>query len=109
MVKKIKEALLYPIVVLIASWMFFRTKSYYISGTGISNLTGERMWFKTALTTQGRIFPLKDIEDAMKKELNFKTCIVVYFHRIPRYMIKYMSESFQEELTIIKTEVHENH
>jgi hypothetical protein len=109
MIHKIIEILIYPFVYVYAAFQLSRTKAFYISGTGISKLTNRRMWFKTVLTTHGNIFPVRDIEDKMKEELEFSTCVVVYFMQIPKSMVPYVTQPMGKiPLTVTKTEVYED-
>jgi hypothetical protein len=76
---------------IIAIYLVFTKKTYYISGTGRFE-NGERMFFKTVFVTHGSMLPIKNIEDKMKSELHFMSCIVLFFSRIPNRMKKYVSE-----------------
>lgn len=90
--------LIYPLALFVAIYRIFNKQTYYVTGTGLSNITGERMWFKTCLHTHSNIVPIKSLEDKMKEQLNFKTCIVISFIRIPNRMAKYIEKDYELEI-----------
>lgn len=99
---KVKNIIFFPIALAVALYRLANQKTYYITGTGISNLTGERIWFKTVFHTHTDVLPLQSMEDKMKEEMDLKRCIIVFFQRIPNRMGKHVHEPIELEITQIK-------
>jgi len=98
---KLKPFLFYlltPFAILIALYRISRRRIYYVVGTGLSEATGNRIWFRVVFHTLGTFIPMQSLETKMKKELNLKNCIITSFTKISKRTSYYVDKDYQLEI-----------
>jgi hypothetical protein len=99
--QKVIRVIIAPFIFLYALFLTIRraclTRAYFITGTGINSITGERIFFKVTIISPVDSLPIKSIEQKIQKEFALKTAVVLHFVRIKKSMIEYMERDINLE------------
>jgi hypothetical protein len=79
--------------------MLLRWRRYYLVFTGMG--IGGRMYYRVVYDNGGSgMLPIKSLEDAMKKELDWNTCILLSWTKIPINWSLYVDKLHPSEITL---------
>lgn len=93
-----------PLVIPVLIWKVLTRRTYYITGTGTMKGTGDRKWFKVVFVTSGMVVPIKSLEDMISEEIGMEGAVIVFFHRIPNRMRRYMKEDYSLRIEMVPDE-----
>lgn len=93
MIKFIKNIFLWIIAIPVFIYAYFTRQAYYVSGT-FKDGKGIRMFFKTTFVTHSGIMPIKSLEKSMTDYFECEGVVILFFHRIPYCMLKYVEEDY---------------
>ena len=101
-----KKILIWCITPFTFIWAVYRAcqkQCYFISGTGLHAITGQRMFFKICFETHSDMLPLKSIETHCQEAMGLTTCVVISFQKISKMMMHYMQdEKLKVNITVIQ-------
>lgn len=95
--KYLKVIFIFLLAIPFALWSRLTRRAYYLTGTFIDN-NGKRMFFKTTFVTYRNIFPIQSLEKNIANGFGVDKIIILFFHRIPWGMLKYVEEDYDEKI-----------
>lgn len=60
------------------------------------------MFFKTTFTTHSGIMPIASLEKNMALAFGVEKTIILFFHRIPYRMVKYVDADYDKKIEVAK-------
>ncbi|MGE5681838.1 MAG: hypothetical protein ACM34K_13245 [Bacillota bacterium] len=99
MKEKLLAALKWIIAVPIAIYLIFAERHYYIVSTGYCEVLKRRMWSRIVFTTKGKVIPIRSIENKIKEECAWESCIVVSITKISKTMALYADKEMDVEIS----------
>lgn len=97
--KKIRKLINVILFFPAAIYVLASRRAYYVTGTFMDK-DGKRMFFKTTFVTHSGIMPIASLEANMAKAFGVEKTIILFFHRIPYRMVKYVDANYHDSIEV---------